>query len=73
MSALVPGRAAGRVVVPVVVVLALLGLGGCRDGERAASPAPSTATYTDLLAGIESELDAVERDLDADAGRVPSR
>ena len=66
-------RAAGRVVVPVVVVLALLGLGGCRGDERTASPAPSTENSADPLTGVESELDAVERDLDADAGRAPTR
>jgi len=67
--------------VPVVVVCAL-GLGGCRGGDQVAPPvatpavAPSAAgSAADPLAGIESEVDAVERDLnaDADAGPAPLR
>lgn len=51
-----------------VVVLCALGLGGCRGADRAALPAaPATATAGDPLAGIEYEVDAVERDLDSDA------
>jgi hypothetical protein len=62
------------VVVPLVV-LGVLGLGGCRGADRAASPAPaphsavprSAASAPDPLAGIESSVDAVERDVDADS------
>ena len=63
-----------RVLVAVPVVVAcVLGLGGCRDGDHAAPPAtpvvaPSAA---DPLAGIEAQVDAVERDVDSDA--VPGR
>ena len=56
----------------VAVALAGLALGGCRGPERAAA-APtagshSAATGSDPLAGVEATVDAVERDLDADAG-----
>jgi hypothetical protein len=61
------------VVVPLVV-LGVLGLGGCRGADRAALPAPqsaavprSAASAADPLAGIESSVDAVERDVDADS------
>ena len=55
--------------------IALL-LGGCRADDRAAAPpAPSvpvtaaaSAGSADPLAGVESVVDDVERDLDADAG-----
>jgi len=61
--------------VPLVVVCAL-GLGGCRGGGPTALPAASTpaapraaavAPADDPLAGIESEVAAVERDVDVDA------
>ena len=75
----------------VVVVACMVGLAGCRGGERAApasvgpaavAPAGSgrgapvrtdtgTGTAGDPLAGIEAQVDAVERDVDADA--LPSR
>ena len=67
-----------RVLVAVPVVVAcVLGLGGCRGGDRAAPPAapvvPSavSAFAADPLAGIEAQVDAVERDVDSDA--VPGR
>ena len=68
-----------RLVLAVPVVLACaLGLGGCRGGDRVALPvatpavAPSTGSAADPLAGIESEVDAVERDLNADAESGPA-
>jgi hypothetical protein len=82
----VPARA--LVVLPVLVAC-VLGLGGCRAGDRAALPAVSTpaasppaaaarsgaaaGTTGDPLAGIESEVAAVERDVDSDAGSAPGR
>ena len=68
------------VVVPAVLV-ATLGLGACRGAERSALPAsgvssPSPAarvgsgasgSSADPLAGIESTVDSVERDVDSDA------
>jgi hypothetical protein len=65
------------VVVPMVV-LGVLGLGGCRGADRAALPTPQpapqsaavprfAASAADPLAGIESSVDAVERDVDADS------
>ena len=61
--------------VPLVVVCAL-GLGGCRGGGATALPAASTPAAPrsaavvpagDPLAGIESEVAAVERDVEVDA------
>ena len=66
-----------RVLVAVpVVVTCVLGLGGCRGDDRAAPPAApvvasSAASAADPLAGIEAQVDAVERDVDSDA--VPGR
>ena len=76
------------VVLPVLVAC-VLGLGGCRGADRTAPPAVSTpaastpaaaarsaaaaGTAGDPLAGIESEVDAVERDVDSDAGSAPGR
>ena len=65
-----------RVLVAVPVVVAcVLGLGGCRGGDRAAPPAApvvaSSAAAADPLAGIEAQVDAVQRDVDSDA--VPGR
>jgi hypothetical protein len=61
------------VVVPVAV-LGVLGLGGCRGADRAALPAPAprsapaaSGSAADPLAGIESTVDVVERDVDADS------
>jgi hypothetical protein len=78
-------RARVLVVLPVLVAC-VLGLGGCRGGDRAALPAVSTpaastparsgaaaGTTGDPLAGIESEVAAVERDVDSDAGSAPGR
>jgi hypothetical protein len=69
-------RAATALLVLLAVVTALV-LGGCRAGDRAASPAVSTAGAgsapgaagsPDPLAGVEAVVGAVQRDLDADAG-----
>jgi hypothetical protein len=60
-------RARMLVAVPLVV-LAVLGLAGCRGADRGAvSAPPATASSADPLAGIESEVDSVERDVDSDA------
>jgi hypothetical protein len=74
------GRLAAVVAVPVVVA-GVLGLGGCRGAERAALPAPRSTDVparagpaaADPLAGIESEVDAVERDVDSDSGAAGGR
>jgi hypothetical protein len=59
-----------HVLVALSVLLAVLGLGGCRGADRAALPAPTSAgaaASTDPLAGIEHEVDSVERDVNSDA------
>jgi hypothetical protein len=59
-----------RALVALSVVLAVLGLGGCRGADRAALPAPTpagAAASADPLAGIEHEVDSVERDVDSDS------
>jgi hypothetical protein len=74
-------RTAGVRRVPVAAVLLLLValvLGGCRSADRAAAsetPAAGPAstgsragTSTDPLADVEATVDAVERDVAADAG-----
>jgi hypothetical protein len=63
-----------RALVALAVLLAVLGLAGCRGAERATHPAatPSGAS-ADPLAGIEHEVDAVERDVDSDADTGPGR
>ena len=68
---------------PALVVLtvaaAALVLGGCRTADRALTTAPATGSpavvsdgarsgSADPLAYVEATVDAVERDLDADAG-----
>jgi hypothetical protein len=64
------------VAVPVMVV-AVLGLAGCRGAERAALPAPGvssaphvsgTAKAADPLADVEATVNVIEHDVDADAG-----
>jgi hypothetical protein len=55
-----------RAVVVPVVVLAVLGLGGCHGAERSAAPAGTTAS-ADPLSDVEASVDAIARDLDADA------
>ena len=43
-------------------------LGGCRGSDRAAAPpAPGSVSAGDPLAGIEATVDAVDRDISADA------
>jgi hypothetical protein len=70
---------ARNTLVLVGVAVAALLLGGCRaDEPTAAPPAPSVpagsaepsvpAGSADPLAGVESVVDDIERDLDADAG-----
>jgi len=74
---------AGRRRTPALLVLAAavtaLLLGGCRAADRALTTAPGTgssavasdgarAGSADPLADVEATVDAVERDLDADAG-----
>ena len=52
-----------------VVLLAVLGLTGCRGAGRETSPAAtssSSSASADPLAGIEHEVDSVERDVDSD-------
>jgi hypothetical protein len=74
-------RTAGVRRVPVAAVLLLLFalvLGGCRSADRAAASATPAAgpgstgsragTSTDPLADVEATVDAVERDVAADAG-----
>jgi hypothetical protein len=59
--------------------VAALVLGGCRTADRALTTAPATGSpavvsdgarsgSADPLADVEATVDAVERDLDADAG-----
>jgi hypothetical protein len=67
-------RARTATLLALVAALAALVLGGCEAGDRAATPAVSTAGAgsspgaPDPLAGVEAVVGAVERDLDADAG-----
>ena len=71
-----PARLARAVAGPVVAVCAL-GLGCCGDAQpplppgRSAPAAPTPAG--DPLAGIEAEVDAVERAVDADVGAATGR
>ena len=74
---------AGRRRTPALLVLAAavtaLLLGGCRAADRALTTAPGTGSSAvasdgarsgsaDPLSDVEATVDAVERDLDADAG-----
>jgi hypothetical protein len=65
--------------VVLTVAVAALVLGGCRPADRAPTTAPATGSpavvsdgarsgSADPLADVEDTVDAVERDLDADAG-----
>lgn len=57
-----------RAVVAAALVAAGLLLGGCRGSDRAAAPpAPGSVSAGDPLAGIEATVDAVDRDISADA------
>ena len=71
-------RRASALLVLTAAVAALL-LGGCRSADRALTTAPATGSpavvsdgahsgSADPLAGVEATVDAVERDVDADAG-----
>jgi hypothetical protein len=64
-----------------VVLAAVLGPAGCRGVERAALPVPvvsspavapsslrTGSTTADPLAGVEATVDAIEHDVDTDAG-----
>ena len=70
------GRGPRVLAVVSVAVLCVLGLGGCRGGDRtaaaprsapAASGSAGSGSVADPLAGIESSVDAVERDVDTDS------
>jgi hypothetical protein len=61
------------------VAVAALVLGGCRAADRALTTAPATGSppvasdgarsgSADPLADVEATVDAVDRDVDADAG-----
>lgn len=52
-----------------VAALSVVALGGCRGPEKAALPVSSA----DPLVGIEATVDAVERDVDADASADPGQ
>jgi hypothetical protein len=65
--------------VVLVVAVAALVLSGCRTADRALTTAPATGSpagvsdgarsgSADPLAVVEATVDAVERDVDADAG-----
>ena len=71
----------GRRPAPVVltVAVAALVLGGCRTADRALATAPATGSPSvvsdsarsgsaDPLADVEATVEAVERDVDGDAG-----
>lgn len=56
-------------VAALIGLLSGLLLAGCDAGPSAASPGSAPAVSgTDPLGGVEATLDAIERDLDADAG-----
>ena len=72
-----PRRASALLVLTAAVAAVLLG--GCRPADRALTTAPATGSpavvsdgahsgSADPLAGVEATVDAVERDVDADAG-----
>ena len=70
-------RARTATLLVLVAALAALILGGCQAGDRAAASVvptagagsdPGAAGSPDPLAGVEAMVEAVERDLDADAG-----
>ncbi len=74
-----PGRRRTPALLVLIVVVAALVLGGCRSADRALTTAPATGSpavvsdgarsgSADPLADVEATVDAVERDLDADAG-----
>jgi hypothetical protein len=64
-------RGVRSAVVPLVV-LSVLGLAGCDGGGRGPAPAAVAGTRApapaaDPLADVEASVDAIARDLDADA------
>ena len=77
-----PCRARRRTPAALLVLtaaVAALVLGGCRTADRVLTTAPATGSpavvsdgarsgSADPLADVEATVDAVERDLDADAG-----
>jgi hypothetical protein len=71
MNGTVRSRRAIRALVVVPAALAALALGGCHGGRTA--PPPVAPTTADPLAGVDSTLDALEREIDADARDDPGR
>lgn len=78
-SASRPGRRRSPALLVLIVVAAAPLLDGCRAADRALSTAPATGPpvvvsdgahsgSADPLADVDATVDAVERDLDADAG-----
>ena len=74
-----PGRCRTPALLVLTAAVAALLLGGCRAADRALTTAPGTGSSAvasdgarsgsaDPLADVEATVDAVERDLDADAG-----
>ena len=58
-------RTPARAGLLVVIAATTVALGGCRDGAAAApGPAPTAGA---ALAGVDSSLDAIERQLDRDS------
>jgi hypothetical protein len=70
MTGTVRSRRAVRALVVVPAALSALALGGCHGGRTAPPPVAPTA---DPLADVETAVDAVERELDADARDDPGR
>jgi hypothetical protein len=71
MTGTVRSRRAVRALVVVPAALCALALGGCHGGRP--TPPPVAPTTADPLAGVDSAVDAVERELDADARDDPER
>jgi hypothetical protein len=74
-----PGRCRTPALLLLTAAAAALLLGGCRAADRALTTAPGTGSpavasngarsdSADPLADVEATVDAVEDDLDADAG-----
>jgi hypothetical protein len=72
-----PGRRRTPALLVLTAAVAALVLGGCRTADRALTTATGSPAVVsdgarsgsaDPLADVEATVDAVERDLDADAG-----
>jgi hypothetical protein len=74
-----PGRCRTPALLVLTAAVTALVLGGCRTADRALTTTPATGSpvvasdgarsgSADPLADVEATVDAVERDLDADAG-----